>query len=113
STNKKLANFLLAYRTTPHCTTGEAPAKLLFGRDLPTRLTLLRPDLNGQMYWKTKQDIFQNRRLRSLMEEDPVSVRYYRRQSKWVPGTVMRRTGSLSYQVKVGEATWNGQIDQL
>ena len=30
--SQKLANFLLAYRTTPHAMTGEAPTMLLMGR---------------------------------------------------------------------------------
>ena len=35
---KELNTFLLAYRTTPHSTTGCTPAKLLFGRELKTKL---------------------------------------------------------------------------
>jgi hypothetical protein len=34
----ELYNFLLVYRTTPHCTTGETPAKLLMNRPLRNRL---------------------------------------------------------------------------
>ena len=41
----KLATFLLAYRNTPHSTTGEAPSQLFLGRRLRTRLDLLKPDL--------------------------------------------------------------------
>ena len=39
--NIELQRFLLAYRTTPHTTTGESPSKLLFGRDIRSKL----PDL--------------------------------------------------------------------
>ena len=39
-----LVQFLLAYRTTPHVTTRNTPAKLL-GTELRTRLHLLRPEL--------------------------------------------------------------------
>ena len=39
--NIELQCFLLAYRTTPHTTTGESPSKLLFGRDIRSKL----PDL--------------------------------------------------------------------
>ena len=37
----ELQRFLLAYRSTPHTTTGESPAKLLFGRELHTKLPSL------------------------------------------------------------------------
>ena len=40
----RLARILLAYRTTLHSTTGNTPAKLLLGRNLRTRLDLLKPN---------------------------------------------------------------------
>ena len=41
----KLTNFLLAYRTTPHALTGEAPAVLFMGRNLRTKLDILKPNI--------------------------------------------------------------------
>ena len=38
-----LTQFLLRYRTTPHPVTGKAPAELIFGRQIRTRLDLLHP----------------------------------------------------------------------
>ena len=38
---QRLADFLLRYRITPHSTTHRAPAELLMGRKLRTRLDLL------------------------------------------------------------------------
>ena len=38
-----IVRFLVDYRNTRHCTTNETPAKLLFGRELKTNLSLLRP----------------------------------------------------------------------
>ena len=43
STQQRIANFLLTYRSTKHPTTGRTPASLFLGRELRTRLTLLRP----------------------------------------------------------------------
>ena len=34
----ELNKYLLAYRSTPHITTGQSPAELLFGRKLSTKL---------------------------------------------------------------------------
>ena len=46
SLNIKLARLLLAYRNTPHSTTGEPPPRLCLRRRLRTRLGLLKPDLS-------------------------------------------------------------------
>ena len=35
---KELPKFMLSYRSTPHTITGESPAKLLFGRDIRSKL---------------------------------------------------------------------------
>ena len=40
----ELNKFLLAYRTTPHSSTGVTPAFLMFGRELRTKLPELRSD---------------------------------------------------------------------
>ena len=45
----KLAIFLIAYRNTPHSTTGVSPAQLLLERPLRTRLDLVKPNLNRKM----------------------------------------------------------------
>jgi hypothetical protein len=45
STQTKLSKFLMKYRNTPHCTTGETPATLFMGRNLRTRLDLTKPDI--------------------------------------------------------------------
>lgn len=39
---KELLKFFMAYRSTPHTTTGESPAKLLYGREIHTKLPSLR-----------------------------------------------------------------------
>jgi len=51
--SRKLPNFLLAYRTTPHALTGEAPVVLLMGRNLRTRLDILEPNIQKRV--KEKQ----------------------------------------------------------
>ena len=44
SVKEKLSRFLFKYRITPHSSTGVAPAELLMGRCLRSRLDLLKPD---------------------------------------------------------------------
>ena len=52
SLNKRLANFLLLYRSTPHCTTGRTPAELFLKRQLRTRFSLLKPGLDKSVEGK-------------------------------------------------------------
>ncbi|XP_061722555.1 uncharacterized protein K02A2.6-like isoform X1 [Cydia pomonella] len=46
--DKAILNFLLHYHNTPHCTTGETPARLLQGRDLRIRLDAIKPDRSAK-----------------------------------------------------------------
>ena len=41
----RMAKFPLAYRNTPHSTTGDSPSVLFLGRPLRTRLKMVKPDL--------------------------------------------------------------------
>ena len=41
---EELMKFLLAYRSTPQATIGQTPAKLVFGRELKTKIPELKCD---------------------------------------------------------------------
>ena len=45
--HRELLKFLIVYRTTPHTTTGESTAKLLYGREIRTKLSSLRSSSSG------------------------------------------------------------------
>ena len=45
SVSHKLANFLFAYRNTPHTVTGETPVSLFLKRNPRTRVSLLHPNI--------------------------------------------------------------------
>ena len=59
---KEVRKYLIAYRSTPHTTTGVSPAELLFGRKMHTKLPELKEestesemwDRDGEMETKTK-----------------------------------------------------------
>ena len=55
SLNKKIANFLLMYRNAPHSTTTETPAKMFLGRNLRSRLDLIRPNVKRTVQNKQKR----------------------------------------------------------
>ena len=49
TSNQRLCEFLLSYRTTPHSVTKVAPCMLFLKRDVRTRLHLLRGCLESEM----------------------------------------------------------------
>ena len=49
SIQRRIQNFLLSYRSTPHATTGSSPAKLFLQRELRTRLSLVTPDIGSRV----------------------------------------------------------------
>ncbi|XP_062620772.1 uncharacterized protein K02A2.6-like [Saccostrea cucullata] len=113
---KKLSNFLMAYRNAPQCTTNESPAKLFMGRNLPSRLDLMKPDVRRKV--EEKQCEVRERRksvLRKFEPGDSVAVRDYRKDhSQWTSGTVTAQTGPVSYSVEVTPGvTWRRHADQL
>ena len=55
SLKHRLANFLIMYRSTPHSVTGRTPAKLLFGRPIRTKFSLLRPNLRKTVEERQRQ----------------------------------------------------------
>ena len=116
SRRMKLARFLFQYRITPHATTGETPAKLLMGRQLRSHLSLLHPDLerkvaNAQERQKRQYD--KNAHERNFETGDPVLARNYSGQNRWIPGTVLERTGPVSARVQIGDTVVRRHNDQL
>ncbi|XP_037501537.2 uncharacterized protein K02A2.6-like [Rhipicephalus sanguineus] len=118
SVEETLHNFLLAYRNTPHPTTGEAPANLLMGRRLRTRLDAMKPTVEGKVMHSQFTQIQQRKSNRNCFcINDSVLVRNYRGSPKWVRGTVLKKTGPVSYKVIVttprGKFIWRRHLDQL
>jgi transposase InsO family protein len=77
---KKLSNFLMAYRNAPQCTTNESQETLFMGRNLPSRLDLMKPDVRRKV--EQKQCEMRERRnsvLRKFNPGDSVAVRDYRK----------------------------------
>ena len=54
SIQRRIQNFLISYRNTPHATTGSSPAKLFLQRELRTPLSLVTPDIGSRVASKTK-----------------------------------------------------------
>ena len=95
----RITRFLLAYRNAPHAVTGEAPADLMLGRKLRSRLEMIRPDLRKKVEDNIKPP---SKKLRDFEDDQNVMVRNYMSGPKWVHGTILRKSGHMSYDVLVG-----------
>ena len=104
SIRSRIAKVLLAYRTTPHSTTGSTPASLLFGRNPHTRLDLLKPNTAEQIESKqlTQKKSHDNSvKSRLFSDNQPVLACNFGRGHKWLKGEIIKSTGSVSYLVKL------------
>ena len=112
-----LANFLLAYRSRPHTTTGVNPAELFLKRQQRTRLSMVKPYPETAMHQKQQQQQqahdHNTDKLRSFLPGDAVAVRLFRGQEKWAQGEVIQRLGPVSYMVRIGNKVSHVHIDHL
>ena len=117
SLKSRLAKILLAYRTTPHSTTGNTPAKLLLGRNLRTRLDLLKPNTAAHVeskQWNQKVSHDNSIPAPSFTVGQPVLIRVYGQNHKWTHGSILKSTGPLCYVIKLPNgSTCRRYQDQL
>ena len=116
STHHRLENFLLTYRSTPHATTNQTPAALFLGRELRTRLDLLKPSIARQVEEKQasqKEKHDRHAREREFHVGQQVMVRNLRPGPAWVPGTIVKRLGPVSFLVEVSGLIWKRHVDHL
>ena len=107
----KLHRLLLTYRSAPHATTALSPAQLLLGRNVRTRLDLIKPDDTRGVDKKLLQS--NNSTLKFFVNDQYVWVCNYRRGPNWVRGTVIERTGPVLFRVKVNDQTWRRHVEPL
>ncbi|XP_041829036.1 uncharacterized protein K02A2.6-like [Melanotaenia boesemani] len=113
---QKIDKFLLAYRNTAHATTGCSPAMLFMGRNLRSRLDLLKPDIRKHVQDKqasTKESTKIKTRTFNIGQK--VLARDYRGQNqKWQPSQILSQTGPLTYTISVGtNLVWRRHVDQI
>ena len=109
----RLDKFLLAYRNVPDAFTGELPAVCFMDRQLRIRLDSVKPNNQRENKQLDKQMERSSQNMRSFMEGDMVWVRDYLGKDKWVPETINKKCGPLTYQVTVSKGLWKRHIDQM
>ncbi len=117
SFDQQLMSFLLAYRTTPHATTKVTPASLFLMRHIRTRLDLLVPNTEESVTAQQAQQKLHHDnhcRRREFAVGQRVLARNQRSGPTWIPGTIVKQQGPLSYQVQVAEnRVWRRHVDHL
>ena len=77
----------------------------------------MRPEIRGNVATKQADQKFyhdKHSKTRELFIGQRLMVRSLHPGNKWVPGTIVKRTGPLSYLVQVGGGkTWKRHIDHL
>ncbi|KAG7301015.1 hypothetical protein JYU34_015388 [Plutella xylostella] len=110
-----LQKFLLHYRNTEHCTTGDSPAQILMGRSLRTRLDVIKPDREKKVLRAQRSQVEgAGGSVRELKAGDTVWCRQYQPGKKWVAGEVSERLGTTDYTVRREDGSeTHRHIDQL
>ena len=106
SIRDRLAKSLMAYRLTPQSTTGISPAELLLGRRPRSRLDLLKPHTAERVedrQSKQKKQHDERACVQKLVVGEEVYVRNYHGGEKWLPGVIEKRTGPVSFLVKLSD----------
>ena len=102
--NTRVLCFLFQYRITPHSTTGISPAELLLGRRPRSRLDLMLPDIKNSVQKKQqtqKVNHDKHSRHRTFQVGDGVQIRDFNTGNGWIPGTISKTNGPLSFNVKL------------
>ena len=114
---KNLANFLLAYRNTPHSTTQQPPAVMYQGRTLRSKIHQLRPSDQQQtndIHPERDEKIIENiPKERMFTAEQPVWVQP-NQEKVWQPAVVIKQHGnSPVYDLKFNERIITKHADKI
>ena len=62
---------------------------------------------------RTRLDRDRSAKQRQFEVGEEVFVQNFRSEPKWLAGTVVEKTGTVSYRVQVGEMLWKRHVDQI
>ena len=117
SIHDKIARLLFQYCITPHSTTGTTPAEILLGRRSHSRLYLLKPNIGQKVIDKQQQQKnFHDAHFRERIfsEGEKVFVKNNLKGKKWIPGSIIKQTGPVSFKVTLQDGkTIRCHPDQL
>ncbi|XP_018396143.1 PREDICTED: uncharacterized protein K02A2.6-like [Cyphomyrmex costatus] len=113
SLQSNLNQFLQQYRKAPHVTTGQSPAQLFLGRNIRTRIDLVRPD-NLHMNNTEKRQATLNLSFREFQSKQTVYfLSSNPRLDKWVKGRIVSRLGDLHYEIDYEGRRFKRHVDHI
>ncbi|KAJ8671119.1 hypothetical protein QAD02_002378 [Eretmocerus hayati] len=105
--------FLKQYRKAPHATTGQSPPQLFLGRNIRTRIDLVRHE-SVHSRISEEQRIGFTPSYHSLETGQHVYILSGNpRLDKWIPGIVVMKNGDLHYQINYQGIIVKRHIDQI
>lgn len=111
-----ISKYLFSYRNTPHCTTNQAPSKLMFGRKIKTRFDFLT---NSEALKARERQIkfHKGNRVLQLEVGEVVYTKDYRNtKPKWTKAVIIDKIGSQHYfcsPVNNKDLVWKRHLDQI
>ena len=106
-----LSKLLFTYSITPHTTTGIAPAQLLMNHWPRSCFDRPFPDLQEDVQKKQAKQAASHsnsKPLRNFKVGDLVYTKDFSTTPLiWIPGTVAKVTGPLSYHIELGDDVWS------
>ena len=105
---KKLNNFLFAYRVTPSTVTHKTPSELFLGRTIKSRIDNIKPNTAPQ-----KMELINREPKREFEVGEKVFIRKYCSKEKWMSGTILKKIGELLYMVSVDGQSFRRHADQI
>lgn len=97
-----LNRFLADYRSAKHCTTGESPFKLMFGKEMKTRFSLVKPPLVRERIIESQRKSIANHRGNRQVKFEKgqqVYIRDYTNPNKpsWMKAEIKKKIGTRTF----------------
>ena len=86
----------MSYRSTPYTTTLFTPAQLFIGRNISTKIDLIKP---SRLIAKKKSH--DENEIRSFSSKDNVIVRFFGGKEHWKNGKILKKFSCKMYLVSV------------
>ncbi|CAH2225756.1 jg21962 [Pararge aegeria aegeria] len=110
---EKLLTFLFEYRNTIHCSTGDTPAKLMFGRNIRSRLDVIIPNKSDITLCKEKVQLKPSRSFE--VGEIVWSKWFSSKKAIWETGKIIKKIGLRIFEIyfKKYDTVCKRHLDQI